>query len=101
MDARPLNAADFIDTSASVLESANAIGREAARILRDGGCVVLSVRGVRGVPSSFFNVVLSLVAEALANDFSDGRFAVETDTKTQRMVYERSLEAVSRAFHQN
>ncbi len=93
MDAVKINARDFVDESRPVVDSAMAVAQEAARQLRGGACVVVSVRGVRGVSSSFFNVILSVVAEVLRNDFSDNRFDVETETPTQRMVYARSFSA--------
>lgn len=93
MDTAKINSQDFIDNTLPVVDSAGRIAVEASRLLRSGANVVVSVRGVRGVSSSFFNVILSSVAEALHGDFSGGRFDVETDTVTQRMVYQRSLHA--------
>lgn len=94
MDAAIINAKDFIDESRPVIDAARAIGDQAAAILRTGASVVVSVHGVRGVSSSFFNILLSCVSDPLKNDFSDGRFAVQTETKTQDMIYRRSLAAI-------
>ena len=95
MDAVKINAKDFIDESKPVIDAANAIGAKAAAQLRAGGSVIVSVLGVRGVSSSFFNVILSAVAPILHNDFSDERFVVETETKTQSMILKRSIDALS------
>ena len=95
MDAAKINSKDFIDDRRPVVESAGLIATEASRLLRGGASVVVSVCGVRGVSSSFFNVILSVVSEELHGDFSAGRFNVETDTATQRMVYQHSLNAFS------
>jgi hypothetical protein len=88
-----LNSVDFIKPDRPVVESAELIAAEASRLLSSGASVILSVRGVRGVSSSFFNVILSAVAESLGNDFSESRFEVDTETATQRMVLQRSWDA--------
>lgn len=93
MDPVKINARDYIDQTRPVVDSAGDVARESARHLRAGSRVVVSVRGVRGVSSSFFNVILSAVADVLRNDFSDRRFDVETETATQQMIYQRSLAA--------
>lgn len=96
MDAVRISVKDYVDERRPVIECARQVGDIAAAHLRSGGSVVLSVAGVRGVSSSFFNVILSAVAEALRNDFSDGRFDVELETPTQRLVYLRSRAALIR-----
>ena len=99
MDAVTIRVKDFVEESRSVVDCAAAVGLEAARQLRSGAAVIVSVRGVRGVSSSFFNVVLSTVAPALQNDFSEGRFSVDAETDTQALVYQRSLAAFAEKFH--
>lgn len=96
MDAVKINAKDFVDPTRPVIECASRVANDAARLLRSGATVIVSVVGVRGVSSSFFNVILSAVAEALSNDFSDGRFSVETETPTQTLVFKRSLDAFAK-----
>lgn len=92
MDTAKINSKDFIDDHKSVVECAGLIADEATRLLKSGVNVVVSVRGVS---SSFFNVILSAVAEVLQNDFRNGRFDVETETAAQQMVFQRSLAAFS------
>jgi len=96
MDATVINAKDFIDEKKPVVDAAALVGAKAASILRSGGAVVVSVEDVRGVSSTFFNVILSRVAPALQNDFGDGRFDVQTGNKTQALIYQRSLDAIKR-----
>jgi hypothetical protein len=93
MDAVTINAKDYVDDRVPVVQTASVIGAAAADALRAGRSVLVSVCGVRGVSSSFFNVILSSVSQALGGDFARGRFDVVTDTTTQRLVYERSLAA--------
>lgn len=88
-----LNAKDFIDTDASVVQSAASIAAEASRLLATGDDVVISVHGVRGVSSSFFNVILSAVAQVVRDHVNTGRFSVETETATQKFIYQRSFDA--------
>jgi D-arabinose 1-dehydrogenase-like Zn-dependent alcohol dehydrogenase len=94
MDAIRINASEFIDERRAVVDCASLIAQEAVRELRAGANVVVSLRGVRGVSSSFFNVLLSAVAEVLQNDFSNQRFDVETETAAQKLILQRSLEAI-------
>ncbi|MCA9287702.1 MAG: hypothetical protein KDA05_03905 [Phycisphaerales bacterium] len=93
MEPTLVKAVDFVEQEGSVVESAARIGQRVAQALRAGHRVVLCLRGVRGVSSSFFNVVLASVSEATSGDVASDRFVVETDSQTQRMVYERSLQA--------
>jgi len=86
-------AKDFVDDTRPVIESAALIAAQAAALLRQGSQVVISVHGLRGVSSSFFNVVLAGVADVLGPDLVNGRFSVDTETVTQRMIFERSLDA--------
>lgn len=94
MDATVINAKDFIDEKKPVVDAAAQVGDSAAAVLRAGGSVVVSVEDVRGVSSTFFNVILSRVAPVLRNDFGDGRFEVQTGNKTQALIYQRSLDAI-------
>lgn len=88
-----LRAMDFIDESETVVDSAARIAARVRLGLVGGGAVTLSLLGVRGASSSFFNVILATVSEVLHNDFSGGRFEIETDSPTQKLVYQRSLDA--------
>lgn len=93
MDAVKINAKDYVDERRPVVECAGLVAQEAVRQLLAGAGVIVSVHGVRGVSSSFFNVILSAVADVLKGDFSEGRFTVETETASQRLVYQRSFQA--------
>jgi hypothetical protein len=88
-----LQVSDFAQQSVDVVSCASIVANVAADHLRTGERVVVSVAGVRGVSSSFFNVLLAGIGSALGSDFGGGRFDVETETETQRLVYKRSLAA--------
>ncbi len=95
MDTVSLDARDFFDPQGSVVDCAARIAHEVVRQLSTGAAVCLSVHGLRGVSSSFFNVILSAVFENFDRSVRD-RFRVDTETDTQRIVYERSLDAFLR-----
>ena len=93
-----IDAASYAQDDRPVLECAERVAVETHRILATGANVVVSVRGLRGVSSSFFNVILAKVAASLPAQSIATRFSVDTDTETQRFIFERSLQAfVSRA----
>jgi hypothetical protein len=94
MNTVTIHSKDFVVLDRPVVDCARVIGQEASRFLRSGAKVVVSVRGIRGVSSSFFNVILAAVADATAGVIDADRFVVETETETQRIVYERSLTAL-------
>ncbi len=91
-------ASDHIDPTRPVVESAELIAKAVAAHLGAGANVVLSVAGVRGTSTSFFNVILAMVGDVLKGAFASGRFRVETDTPTQKMVFDRSWKARAKAL---
>jgi hypothetical protein len=91
MNTVTINSNDYIGSDANVTESADLIANEATRQLKTGARVVVSVKGVRGVSSSFFNVIFAAVSEVLGSN--PDRFSVTTDTATQRMIFQRSWDA--------
>lgn len=93
MDPVKLLAKDFIQHNRPVVECAVKLAAEVERLLASGQNVVVSVHGVRGVSSSFFNVILSAIDRTIPPDQVDVRFKMNLETVTQRLVYQRSLEA--------
>lgn len=91
MNTITIHSKDFIDESRAVTDSAAAIAQIVADSLQNGASVVVSVRGVRGVSSSFFNIIFAAAARVLNGDA--GRFSVITDTPTQELIYRRSWDA--------
>jgi len=88
-----VKASDFVNPNGSVVDCAQMVAAEVASALRSGDNVRVSVRGLRGVSSSFFNVILATVGDAIGSQLTDARFDVETETEVQKLVYRRSLEA--------
>jgi hypothetical protein len=88
-----IKATDYVDPSESVVDCANRIATAVASRLQAGENVVVSVHDLRGVSSSFFNVILTRVTRTLGPQWTEERFAVDCETKTQRTIYLRSLSA--------
>jgi len=88
-----INATDYIQPHLSVVDCAIEIGRVVTKVLKEGGSVRLSFRGVRGVSTSFCNVIIAAVADALGGRPTSDRFDVDIDSALQRQVYQRSFQA--------
>lgn len=88
-----VQAAEHIDETKPVIDAAHTIGSLVATRLAAGDDVVIALRGVRGVSSSFFNVVIAAAFDVIGTAIGSERLLVETDNRTQREVFERSLTA--------
>jgi len=88
-----IQVADHVKPDADIVETARQVGDLVVASLQRGETVAVSLRGVRGVPSSFLNVLLSVVAAELPG--LDGeRFSMEFDSDIQRELFSRSRDAV-------
>ena len=85
---------DHLTPDRSVLDIAESIAAEIIRILDAGESdVQVDLAGMRGVPSSFFNLILLWIGERFGADAIDrSRFAFRSPL--QERVYQRSLHAV-------
>ena len=90
-----INTLDHLDPSRPVTETAEVVAGAVLRGLDSGGSVTVSVRGVCGVPSSFFNVILKAVQQHVGGRVDPARLGFEFDSKLQEMIYQRSLDAVN------
>jgi hypothetical protein len=75
------------------VESAGVVADAVVVYLADHDEVVVDLSGVRGVPSSFFNVLLLRVAEAFGAAALDSRVRFTLDSDAQQDVLNRSLSA--------
>lgn len=91
---RRVRAAEFVEPSASVVDTAEQVAKAVLRELGTGEDVVLDVREVRGASTAFFNVILLRVREAVGVDRMDRDVSFELGSSAQRLVFERSLAAV-------
>jgi hypothetical protein len=84
----------FINPAVPIVDTAQAVGEMVAKELRRGSSVVVSLRGVRGASSSFFNVLLRLAQDASDGTLDHARLAFDFENQVQRLVYEKSLAAL-------
>jgi hypothetical protein len=78
----------------SVVENAERLADAIAAALASPGQVTVSLKGLRGITSSFANVILARTAQEVGGVAARARVVFETDTELQREVLARSLEAV-------
>lgn len=87
---------NYVRDGSAVVDTATEIADVAAAALLRGSSVIVSLRGVRGISSSFFNVLLATVYAKCPQASAGDRFVIETETETQRQVLLRSVQAVQR-----
>lgn len=92
-----LTALDYMEPTADPTDTALALAQDVIRHLREGTTVDVSFVGLRGAPSSFFNVLFGEVIDACGLDALDRRVHLEFDTETQRRTSDRSYEAARQA----
>lgn len=56
--------------------------------------ITLSFRGLRGLSSSYFNILLGTIGSQCGQPALTSRVCYEFDSKAQRMIFERSLASV-------
>ncbi len=88
-----LKATSFLDSTGSIVGSAGRFADELVRNLRDGRSVNVSMEGMRGVASSYFNVVLQRITKELGIEALD-RLRFQWDSTAQKVVYQRSLKSL-------
>lgn len=89
-------AKDLIDKEKSITKCARDIAITLSQHMRDGAHIILSVVGVRGVCTTFFNVLFKTIDIELAGVVNwINQFNVETENDTQQMIYEQSRKAIT------
>jgi hypothetical protein len=93
-----VEAKQFLDPDGGIVESAARLGDEVARRLRDHEVVTIELRDMRGLSSSYFNVLLQKVLPVtMPRDFAR-RVILHFDSPAQEEVFKRSLEFANRAL---
>lgn len=88
-----IQASQWVAPERAITDSAEDAARAAVAELSSGHLVEIDLSDVRGVPSSYFNLLLIRIAEAhgvAALDRVSFRFA----TAVQRSIFDRSAKAV-------
>jgi hypothetical protein len=89
-----IRAADHVRPGASIVATAEAVSRAVVDALRFGGGAQVDLSGMRGVPSTFFNVILLGAVNAVGLDAVDRHLEFVFETRAQHEVFDRSLKAV-------
>lgn len=89
-------ARDHIDPDGSVVRSGMALADAVLQALETGRVVEVSLDGLRGASSSYFNVFLRRIDEACGVAELGEHIQMLFASKVQEMVYLRSLDSVRR-----
>ena len=87
-----LNAHDFVDRDGLIVRSGELLARKVIELLREGEVVRVQLRGLNGISSSYFNVLLRMIRDDLGADALQ-RVTLLFVSPLQQQVYERSLQA--------
>jgi|HubBroStandDraft_4_1064222.scaffolds.fasta_scaffold452093_2 hypothetical protein len=89
-----IDAKDFIAPDGLIVGSGELLARRLVELLSSGHDLEVSMAGLRGVSSSYFNVVLHTLSEQFGPEIFSRRITFSFDSKPQREVFERSLASV-------
>ena len=89
-----LQASNFIDPKGGLVSSAALLADAVNAQLAQSDFVVVDLDGLRSVSSSYFNTLLSKVAENWGADAIQGRISFRFSSSAQRVIYDRSYRAV-------
>ena len=95
-----IRAADFIHPDGLIVASGEMLARKVIEVLRTGEKVLIQLRGLPGISSSYFNVLLLMVQAEVGPDALD-RLQWDLVWPIQRQIYERSLEAARKAYSEH
>ncbi|HEU4394197.1 MAG TPA: hypothetical protein VFS92_01445 [Planctomycetota bacterium] len=91
---RVVRALDYWRATDTVVETAERVADAIARLLAGPGRVVVSLCGVRGISSSFANILLQRAISVVGANELERRVVFDTDSESQQRVIRRSLDAV-------
>ena len=91
----PLDAMAYVQGGRIGLDTAESLADAVIRSLADDGTTVLiSVKGLLGVSSSFFNLVFQMVLDQLGPNAVRDRIDFQTTSQVQMSIIDRSRAAV-------
>ena len=88
-----IRAADHISPQGTIVAGAESVAAKVLDALSSSD-VVVDLHGVRGVPSTFFNIVLLAVTNHAGFEALETRVRFQFDSPAQESVYRSSLQAV-------
>jgi len=93
-----LDASNYIDPKDSVVASAVMLADAVVDALVTREAVIVDLRGLRSVSSSYFNMLLSCVARRSGIEAVRTRLGFEFSSMAQKSIFDRSFDAVLRSF---
>ena len=91
-------ATNYIDPAGSVVASASLLAEAIIIDLAHGASVEVDLSGLRSVSSSYFNTLLSRVADRCGIGAIQDRLALRFSSHAQRAIFDRSYQAVLSKF---
>ena len=92
----PIMAKDHFDPDGSVVHSGMRLADAVLAAIETGASVEVDLREVRGAGSSYFNIFLRRIDEALGLTAMDLHIRFRFASKVQEMVFQRSLDSMRR-----
>jgi hypothetical protein len=86
----------FLDARQRIVASASLLADEVVRRLAEHDVLLIDLRGMRGVTSSYYNVLLQRVLSVLPMSDLPRRVRFCFDSAAQEQIYGRSLESATR-----
>jgi hypothetical protein len=92
-----VEAKNYLDPEGSIVVSAALLADVVLGKLNAGEDVTISLLGLRGLPSSYFNTILLPLVEAVGIAAVRQRVRFQIESEVQRQVFQRSLDAVAKS----
>jgi hypothetical protein len=93
-----IQAANYIDPADSVVKSATLLADAVITDLHHGAAVTVDLAGIRSVSSSYFNTLLSRVADQCGVAAIRDRLLISCPWPAQKAIFDRSYQAVLKKF---
>lgn len=92
-----VKAMDYWHPQDSIVDTAARVADAVSNALRGQRRLTVSLKGLRGISSSFANILLQRIVADHGSSALDERVLFETDSHAQAEVLRRSIEAVKAA----
>lgn len=93
---RQIRATELLDPSGSLVESGLRLANAVIDGLNSGEIVQVSLHGLKGASSSYFNVFLRRIDEACGVARLNDHVQLEFGSRVQKMMFDASLDALRR-----
>lgn len=95
MNPERVEAQPYADPTRTAEQNATALAAVVLKALRKGQAVEVSLKGVRGTSSTFFNVLLAQIVEGVGLATLREHVTFVCETTTQSLALARSMEVVA------